>query len=148
MKRLAIILGILITCIITANFVIGVDQANSIAANKPNTRADGSKWRIGYCESENFITYPQTLAAIVRGLNEIGWISNLEGFELVAKSSNSMVIWHWLATREVSPYIEFVDNAAYNLRDADFDREALANRLKNEKDIDLMLVMGAAAGIC
>lgn len=146
MKKMIVVLGILIALIITANLVIGIDQAQSTGADKPTAQADGSKWRIAYCESEKFITYPQTLAAIIKGLEEIGWITNLEGFDQVANSGDSKVIWNWLATREVSPYIDFVDDAGYNLRDADVDKEALINRLKNEKDIDLMLVMGAAAG--
>lgn len=146
MKKMIVVLGILIALIITANLVIGIDQAQSTGADKPTAQADGSKWRIAYCESEKFITYPQTLAAIIKGLEEIGWITNLEGFDQVANSGDSKVIWNWLATREVSPYMDFVDDAGYNLRDADVDKEALINRLKNEKDIDLMLVMGAAAG--
>lgn len=146
MKRFIAILGVFIICVITANLVIGIDQANSSGTNKPMTRADGSKWQIGYCESEKFITYPQTLVAVVKGLEETGWLNDLKGFDQVTNSGDSKVIWHWLATREVSPYIDFVDDACYNLRDADVDKEALIDRLKNKKDIDLMLVMGAAAG--
>ena len=146
MKKIIVVLGILITLIITANLVIGIDQAQSTGADKPTAQADGSKWRIAYCESEKFITYPQTLVAVIRGLEEIGWITNLEGFDKVANSGDSKTIWNWLATREVSPYIDFVDDACYNLRDADVDKEDLIDRLKSKKDIDLMLVMGAAAG--
>lgn len=146
MKRFIVILGVLITCIITANLVLGIDQANSSGTNQPIAKADGSKWRIAYCESEKFITYPQTLVAIVKGLQELGWVNNLEEFDQIANGSDSKAIWNWLATREVSPYIDFVDDACYNLRDADFDEETLVDRLKNKKDIDLMLVMGASAG--
>lgn len=146
MKKFIAILGVLITLVMAANLVIGIDQAQSSGADQPTTRPDGSKWRIAYCESESFITYPNTLVAVVKGMKEIGWITDLEGFEQVAASGNGKVIWNWLATREVSPYIDFVDDACYNMRDPDFKQEVLIDRLKNVKDIDLMLVMGAAAG--
>jgi ABC-type uncharacterized transport system substrate-binding protein len=145
MKRLIIIFGIII-CLIATNLTIGPTQASDISDNSPTTKADGTKWRIGYCESESFITYTRTLVAIVKGLEEIGWIDNLAGFDRVAESGDSKAIWGWLASREVSPYIEFVDNAFYNLRYPDIDSEGIVERLHTQKDLDTMLVMGAAAG--
>lgn len=146
MKKIIVIL-VVMTCFITANLTISATGASNVSANVPTTKADGTKWRIGYCESESFTTYTQTLIAIVRGLEENGWINNLAGFDRVAGSGDSKAIWNWLAAREVSPYIEFVDDACYNLRDADIDREGIIERLRSQKDIDDMLVMGATAGI-
>ncbi len=148
MKRLT---GIIVVLIILIGLTApGLTMANRptghTRADKPAPPADTIKWRIGYCESESFITYKDTLVAIVKGLEEIGWITDLEGFEQVAANSDSQTIWKWLATREVSPYVEFVDNACYNLRDPEFQQDTIINRLKNTKDLDLMLVMGAAAG--
>lgn len=148
MKRL---IGIILVLVILIGLTVpgltmGARQTNDTITDKPAARADGSKWQIGYCESESFITYNRTLVAIVKGLEEIGWITDLEGFEQVAGNADSRAIWNWLASREVSPYIEFVDNAYYNLRDPEFEQDAVINRLNNVKDLDLMLVMGAAAG--
>jgi ABC-type uncharacterized transport system substrate-binding protein len=117
------------------------------AGKRPVRRADGGKWRIGYCESESFITYTRTLVGIVKGLEEIGWINRLEGLDQVAASGNSKIIWHWLASREVSPYIQFVDDACYNLREPGTDQAAILQRLDQKQDLDVMLVMGAAAGV-
>ncbi|MDD3364345.1 MAG: ABC transporter substrate binding protein, partial [Syntrophomonas sp.] len=109
-------------------------------------RADGSRWRIAYCESESFIAYNQTLVAIVKGLQEIGWISVLPDFDSVAASNNSRIIWQWLAANEISPYIEFVDDAFYNLKEPNVDKEEIVKRLNQPQDIDIMLVMGGSAG--
>lgn len=148
MKRLiGIMLALFILIVLTIpGLTMGAWQTNESFADKPAARTDGSKWRIGYCESESFVTYNQTLVAIVKGLEKIGWITDLEGFEQVAANSDSEAIWKWLASRQVSPYIEFVDNACYNLRDPEFHQDAVIGRLRDARDLDLMLVMGAAAG--
>lgn len=148
MKRL---IGIILVLVILIGLTVpgltmGARQTNDTITDKPATRIDGNKWQIGYCESESFITYKDTLVAIVKGLEETGWITDLEGIEQVAANGDSRTIWKWLTAKEVSPYIEFVDNAYYNLRDPEFERDAVINRLKNVRDLDLMLVMGAAAG--
>ncbi|WP_031515856.1 ABC transporter substrate-binding protein [Desulfofalx alkaliphila] len=83
----------------------------------------------------------------MRGLEEIGWVNNLKWFNRIVASGDSRAIWRWLANEEVSPYVEFVEDAFYNLRDADVDREGIIERLNSRKDIDIMLVMGAEAGI-
>ncbi len=146
MKKFIAILAILSCCLITASPYISATQANDTSTQKPATREDGGKWRIAYCESESFTTYTQTLAAIVNGLEEIGWITNLEGFKEAVDSGDSRTIWKWLCSRDVSPYIEFVDDGFYNLKKADTDREAIIKRLNDQRDIDIMLVMGGAAG--
>lgn len=144
MKKTIIILGILTACLTITILFINVTPANNAIKNQPVTKPDGSKWQLAYCESESFLTYSQTLVAIVNGLEENGWLNNLEGFEEVAESNDSLAIWNWLASREVSPYIDFTFDAFYNLRDS--EQERLIKRLQDKDDIDLMIVMGAAAG--
>ena len=147
LKKLIAILSIIICLIVAApSLDTTADQANNISSNGPILREDGSRWRFGYCESEYFITYTTTLVAIVEGLEETGWINNLEGFGQVADSGDSTTIWKWLASREVSPYIEFVDDAFYNLRETDSNKDGIIERLCSSQDIDIMLVMGAEAG--
>lgn len=147
MKRFLVTLFILV-CFITITFTVNLTQASNIdSASRPTLKEDGTKWRIGYCESEDFITYTQTLVGIVRGLEEIGWITDLQGFDSVAASNDGGAIWNWLAEKEVSPYIEFVDDAFYNLRQPGLDREGIITRLQEKDDLDLMLVMGTEAGV-
>lgn len=66
--------------------------------------------------------------SIVKGPEELAWINNLEGFDRVVDSGNSKTIWKWLASREVSLYIQLVDDAFYNLREADINREGIIER--------------------
>lgn len=147
MKRFLVTLFILV-CFITITFTVNLTQASNIdSASRPTLKEDGTKWRIGYCESEDFITYTQTLVGIVRGLEEIGWITDLQGFDSVAATNDGGAIWNWLAEKEVSPYIEFVDDAFYNLRQPGLDRGGIITRLQEKDDLDLMLVMGTEAGV-
>jgi ABC-type uncharacterized transport system substrate-binding protein len=149
LKRFIAILSVLISCLLV--YAVVNDAGHPAAANSvqqgPTLKPDGTKWRLGYCESESFITYNTTLVALVYGLQELGWVENLEGFDQVAKSSDSKQIWNWLASHQVSPYIEFVSDAFYNLRDPELEHESIINRLYTQKDLDLMLTMGAVAGI-
>ena len=146
LKELTIV-GMLLCCLAAASLTIHPVQAGDLNTDAPRARADGAKWRIGYCESETFITYTQTLVALVKGLEETGWINDLTGFDRIVNSGNSKVIWEWLSSREVSPYIQFVDGAFYNLREPDTDREGILERLRHQKDIDLMLALGTQAGV-
>ncbi|NLB51693.1 MAG: hypothetical protein GX808_01990 [Syntrophomonadaceae bacterium] len=147
MKRAIVILGILLGCLFAFSLTTSAGQSVDSDADEPTIKSDGTKWRIGYCESERFIIYNTTLVAVVYGLQELGWINNLEGFDQVANSSESTKIWEWLSSHQVSPYIEFVDDAFYNLREPDIDRASIIKRLNTQKDLDLMLTMGAEAGI-
>lgn len=147
MKRAIVILG-MILCVITVNLTINNTQASYVDSdNLPAAKQDGTKWQIGYCESESFISYTEGLVGIVNGLYEIGWVTNLEGFDKIVSTGDSREIWMWLASNEVSPYIEFVDNAFYNLRQPGIDREGIVEGLQNDSDLDVMLVMGTDAGI-
>lgn len=150
MKKVVIIslivislLTINVSGLFTHNFSYATGEDDSYT---PVTRKDGARWRIGYCESETFITYPKTLVGIVNGLYERGWITDLEGFDVVSNGSDARQIWRWLATREVSPYIEFVEDAFYNLKNGDNSADII-ERLNKQHDLDLMVAMGTQAGV-
>lgn len=150
MKRIIIIFIILIS-LLTMNLSGVINLSSSQATGEddgltPVAKEDGTKWRIGYCESEEFITYSKTLVGIVNGLYERGWITNLKGFDIVSSSNDSRVIWRWLAAREVSPYIEFVDDAFYNLKAGAVSADII-KRLNQQHNLDLMVVMGTQAGV-
>ncbi|MGM0380189.1 MAG: ABC transporter substrate-binding protein [Bacillota bacterium] len=121
-------------------------QKNSIQKNLPQ-KNDGKKWRIGYCESEKFINYAGTFFALLKGLEEMGWILNIDNIPYQEGQNDTKVMWEWLNNHATGPYIEFVSDAHYNLYSLDEAKEKeIIDRLKNKKDIDLMIVMGSAAG--
>ncbi|MFZ7101722.1 MAG: ABC transporter substrate binding protein [Peptococcaceae bacterium] len=146
MRKLAVQITIFLCLLVLS----AVETTGTVSAaypgGIPDIGPDGAKWRIGYCESENFITYTETLVAVVKGLEESGWVNNLAGFDSVAATGDSGAIWEWLATREVSPYLEFAGDAFYNLREQDVRAEDIVNRLNDRRDPDLLLAMGAQAG--
>lgn len=148
MKKIIISFIVVSLLTINLNWLVSLNLSQATAGEDeltPVIRKDGSKWRIGYCESEGFITYSKTLVGIVNGLYERGWLTDLKGFEGVSNSSDAKEIWQWLAAREVSPYIEFVYDAFYSMKN--FDNDAVIKRLKMQQDLDLMVVMGTEAGV-
>lgn len=108
---------------------------------------NGRKWRIGYCESEPYSNFAGTLYGVLQGLEELGWIENLEGIPYEAGQEDSRVMWKWLASHYMGRYIQFVDDAYYCLASSEKDTDkTIIRRLKEQKDIDLMLAMGTYAG--
>ena len=128
-------------------------QIPAIAADKkefPTSPAtnNGSKWRIGYYEGGEYIYYQKIFSETINGLMKLGWI---EPSELpVQKGEQTKELWNWLATKARSKYLEFVKDAHYCAKWDDKEREktaaAVIKRLKDKKDIDLMIAMGTWAG--
>ncbi len=130
-----------------------VQQAEEAAKKKeypitPTTK-HGKKWRIGYYHGGPYDSYQKSLVATVEGLMELGWLPSspllpLEDPKIVRP------LWAWMAKNLSSDYIEFVDDAFYSYDWDDSKRvevqETLIERLNNKADIDLMIVMGTAAG--
>ena len=69
----------------------------------------------------------------------------MESIPYVAGQEDSRVLWEWLEASNTTPYITFVQDAHYSLN-LPGAGEAVKERLQQTKDIDLMLVMGTAAG--
>ncbi|MDD4803466.1 MAG: hypothetical protein PHF24_11120, partial [Syntrophomonas sp.] len=86
MKKSIVILVLLMTVVLAFSLVSSARQSVGSGTDGPTMNPDGSRWRLGYCESEQFITYNTTLVAVVYGLQELGWIDHLEGFDQVANS--------------------------------------------------------------
>lgn len=108
---------------------------------------EGQKWRIGYSETDPFSNFAGTFYYLVQHLESEGWLSNTEDLPYTLGQSDSKEMWEWLASRDVGDYIEFVANAHYSLLISDGNvEEEMMKRLSEEKDIDLMLVMGTYAG--
>lgn len=109
----------------------------------------GKKWRIGYYHGGPYDSYQKNTVAIIEGLMELGWLKPMR----LPPLENSKVVrplWEWAAQNISSEYIEFVADGFYSY---DWDnskrvavKQALIERLNNVGDIDLMIVMGTAAG--
>ncbi|OQX04007.1 MAG: ABC transporter substrate-binding protein, partial [Desulfobacteraceae bacterium IS3] len=108
----------------------------------------GVKWRIGYYEGGEYMTYQKTLTVVIAGLMDTGWI---EKAEIPAQEGiQTKNLWNWLATQAKSSYLEFVADAHYSINWDKAVRDKtvpeIISRLNEKKDIDLMFAMGTWAG--
>ena len=110
------------------------------------------KWKIGYLEGGPYIEYRNYLTAVIEGLMEIGWVEKepIPEFEEDNNGESSTKLWNWLATKSKSKYVTFVENGHYS---SDWDdairvktQNRMIRRLKNTKDIDLVIAAGTWAG--
>lgn len=85
---------------------------------------------------------------IILGLEQYGWIKDTSNIPYKVGQEDSKVIWDWLQNEEISPYIEFVPDAFYNLRFMSKEEiDQMLDRMKNQRDLDLVIVMGTRAGV-
>ena len=131
-----------------APVVKAVPLAEGQFSNAPTTRSGGGKWRIGYYEGGEYITYQNNFMATVRGLMDLGWIENRP--IPVQQGEQTADLWKWLGTEVKSDFIEFVADGHYS---AAWDKnrrkelsEQIIKRLSERKDIDLIIAMGTWAG--
>jgi len=107
------------------------------------------KWHIGYLEGGNYKDYQKVLIATVEGLIGMGWIEKISIPEQENKDDNSN-LWAWLAANAKSKYLEFAADAYYSdswkTDQREHNKKILLNRLREAKDIDLMLALGTWAG--
>lgn len=106
------------------------------------------KFRIGYVESDPFLDFAGTLNGIITGLEQLGWINDTTTLPYTPGQEDSKIIWNWLQNDHVSDYLDFVDDAYYNLRF--MSEEEICNmlqRMKEGNDLDLVIVMGTRAGV-
>lgn len=127
--------------------VTGLAEDKGNFSTHPKTNNE-KKWRIGYYEGGEYINYQQVLIATVNHLMNMGWIE--ETLIPSQTGTQTKTLWKWLACGLKSQYIEFVGDAHYS---AQWDNEtrkqmadAVITRLNNQKDIDLMIVMGTKGG--
>ncbi|ALG68464.1 ABC transporter substrate binding protein [Beggiatoa leptomitoformis] len=135
-------------------FLISVLCGYGYAADKGTystapTLHQGKKWRIGYLEGGTLATYPLNVIAIVKGLEELEWLS-LPTIPKLADSKDTKALWQWLVQNVKSDYIEFVAEAYWSSNWDEKQRpvtKATVIKYLNEKqDIDLMLALGTWAG--
>jgi ABC-type uncharacterized transport system substrate-binding protein len=119
-----------------------------LSRHEPAAQDDFSpkKWRIGYCESEPFPNYADTLYALLKGLNELGWVAEVDACGYRPGRQDTAGMWRWLASRQLSPRLEFVGDAYFSLASLpEKDYAKITARLQ-KMNVDLMLVMGTLAG--
>ncbi|MEZ4525350.1 MAG: ABC transporter substrate binding protein [Desulfobacterales bacterium] len=132
--------------------ILSVSFSMSFAAEKkhyPTSPPENpaKKWRIGYYEGGFYRDYPKTLTAALNGLAFLGWI---EPLTVPSPEEDMSRFWAWLAANVKSRYLEFAADAFYSnnwdqsIREQ--TRQIVLKRLRESKDIDLMIAMGTWAG--
>jgi ABC-type uncharacterized transport system substrate-binding protein len=111
-------------------------------------RPDGKRWRIGYVDSGEYADYPLTLAEIVDGLRRLGWLTLKSD---VPNNLSSRDLWNWLSENVQSDTVEFVQDAWWQPGNFDAEkreplRVAIAERVRQRGDLDLMIAIGTWAG--
>lgn len=120
----------------------GMAWADANAATGP-IRRGGRPWRIGYAESLAFRNFTGTLAGLVQALSRSGWMGDVRGLPYAANATDAATMWRWLAAQP-RDFIEWVPDAFYPAL-SEADPQPILSRLQ-AGDLDLMLVMGTAAG--
>lgn len=137
----------LFVCVLLTN-VSGFAADKGDFSIEPTTN-NGAKWRIGYYEGGEYITYQKVLKATIEQLMQLGWIETAE--IPPQKGEQTKDLWNWLVNNTKSDYLEFVEDAHYTANWDDNLREKivveLIERLNQKKDIDFMFVLGTWAGL-
>nr|WP_233234219.1 ABC transporter substrate binding protein [Bordetella sp. LUAb4] len=113
----------------------------------PRRRPDGGKWRIGYVASGVHPNYQRTMRVIVDGLQALGWLR----IAPIPEGLTDGEIWRFIAANTRSDVLEFVGDGCWIAGNFDNDRrpamrQAIAYRLREQHDIDLVIAMGTLAG--
>ncbi|EIJ43194.1 ABC-type uncharacterized transport system, periplasmic component [Beggiatoa alba B18LD] len=141
-------------CLWLTLFSLTCLYSNSYSASPNNyhtspTLNHGKKWRIGYLESGPLNTYPLNVIAIVKGLEELEWLT-LPEIPKFADPKDTKALWLWLADNVKSDYIEFIPTAYWSSnwdeKQRPTTKRLTINYLNEKKDIDLMLALGTWAG--
>lgn len=142
-KRGFLLLFMVLLTINVSTIAIG----ETIFTTTPTTK-NGQKWRIAYYEGGPYTDYQKIFTETIRGLMQLGWIETTE--LPIQKGDSTEVLWQWLATNVKSKYLEFVYDAHYSanwIRRSRTETVAqLMRRLKQTRDIDLLIAMGTVAG--
>jgi ABC-type uncharacterized transport system substrate-binding protein len=133
-------------CLLLCFFLLPAIYASAEPASVP---AADKVWRVIYVEGGPFSNYQQTLAHTARGLQKLGLISN--GQVKIPKNSESASdMWLWLADN-AKGRIRFMRDGFYS---AEWDgtarqalKEAIIERIRNRKDVDMVICMGTWAGL-
>ena len=106
-------------------------------------------WRIAYVEGGPFVDYQKILRGVAAGLQRMGLIEN-GSVPLPEKSEDVSAMWEWLARNAGGTAVRFLPDGFYS---ADWDtgtretnRTALLERIRERKDVDMLLAFGTWGG--
>ncbi len=108
---------------------------------------NGKKWRIGYYEGGAYTDYVDTMATLIGGLMELGWIppSRIP----VINAEKPKPYWDWLVKAD-SPYLSFSPEDAYSAGWNPNRRKQIKKTVLEKLQsgyLDLILAMGTWAGM-
>jgi len=128
-------------------FVLMLFACSDKKSTDPITN-DGKKWRIGYYEGGPYKDYQTYFIALVKGLEKLKWIPEVNIPKRIGNSDNRE-IWDYLSKID-SEYIEFVKEAYWS---ADwYEEKRDINKLNaivylQKKKLDLIIAAGTWAGL-
>ena len=132
-------------CLFYVGTAMAVDKGEF--STKPKNRGD-KKWRIAYYEGGEYIDYQKIFMETIRGLMRLGWIEYTDIPQ--QEGEQTAQLWDWLSKNARSSFIEFIADGHYTANWDDEMRKKVADqledRLKNKKDVDLLIAMGTWAG--
>lgn len=106
-------------------------------------------WRIAYVEGGPFVDYQKILRGVAVGLQRMGLIQN-GAVPIPANSEDVSAMWEWLARNAGGTTVRFLADGFYS---ADWDaetratnRKALLDRIREKKDVDMLLAFGTWGG--
>lgn len=144
-KKINILLALIALLIGAAFFVFF--YWNSLNGHTPVTN-EGQKWRVGYYEGGAYKDYQTYLMALIKGLEQLGWVAEFK-WPVLKANDDTKVIWDFLAQID-SDYIKFVKEAYWS---ADwYDEQRLQNKRAavfylQQRQLDLIIAGGTWGGL-
>ena len=105
------------------------------------SKAENSKLRIGYVESEDFYDFSYQMANIFTGLQELNVIDN--NYKINTNEPDSSKVWNNICDNYKSDKVEFVKDMYFDMK---YMNQEDYVQMTNRNDVDLVIVMGTVAG--
>lgn len=118
-----------------------------LAASFPCQHAYAEKdvFRVAYIEGDPYVNYAGSLSGLVSGLSDQGIVKSTEGWGFEEGSDDASIIWNWLKNNS-GDKVEFVPDEFYQLIFmSEGEKSEFVKHMNEDKEIDLILVMGTAA---
>ena len=131
--------------------LLGLLAASTVFCPQVSHAAEspGRPVRVAYIEGGFYIDYASILVALAQGLAELGFIEH-GNVPTAERAKGTQAIWQWLCANAGGSSLEFMPDGYYSggWNDATFAEQhaTLVARLKQTKDIGLVLAFGTKAG--
>lgn len=136
--------------IILSVFLITKNISKSHSPNEFNPVLNNNqKWNIGYYQGGDYIDYRHYFLAVLRGLQDNGWIDKDFDLDLFDDADSMKTIWRDLCETSSSKYLNFVEDAFWDSNWNDslrLDVRSNAIMYLKAKKLDLVIAMGTWAG--